>query len=142
MRKKVDELVKSIISDQLCSYSDFGKELKEEVKSQINVSLREIDLTTYNKVIQSAIIGCVKKAVNEDTQNKIITSIDEIFGAAPSEITLNALCEKLLKRYWEDEFEIEKLDVSFEKKDFGGYSLKVSNPDSYDDELFNLYISD
>lgn len=88
---KLKKTVDDIIDDQLRSYSDFGKALKEKIHGDLKVNLENVTFAEYNKTIITLVEGIVNKAVTEDARGKLAADLEKLFKAPPKEIKLSEI---------------------------------------------------
>jgi len=129
--------VKSLVNDQLRSYSDFGKALQEKIDTDLAVSLNNITFSEYNETILHLVAGALNNAVTGEAHEKLKKDINELFESPPKEITLSEVIEK----YKEESAEYErggagKIALIIEPKEYGsiGIALNPKNTKGYRDE--------
>ena len=76
----IKETLESIISDTFKSWSDFGKELKNKVSTELKINLEEIKLDEYNQIIISLLEQSLKENSTDNLyfKEKIDKLIKEI----------------------------------------------------------------
>lgn len=105
VKKKLEKTIEDIIEDSLRSWSDFGKELKQQVQAQMQFSLERLDIPSYNQVILNVIKGELERSVHEEGAKRIQESIQEILGTSKKEYKLS----ELIKEIVEDDCELNEL---------------------------------
>ncbi|MGN4188737.1 hypothetical protein ACS0Y6_11505 [Burkholderia gladioli] len=97
IEKKLTETITSIIDSELRSYSDFGKQLGEQVKAAMQVDLTKLGLPGYNdfilKVVRAKVSALTKKAIAEQVEAQLTT----LLAPAPAEIKLSELVAQFIK---------------------------------------------
>lgn len=106
IEKHLKKTIDDIIEDSLRSWSDFGKQLKEQVKEQMQFNLDRLDIPSYNQVILNVIKGELDRSIHEEGAKQIQEQIQELLGTSKEEYKLS----ELIKQMVEDELELEKLD--------------------------------
>ncbi|MED1659524.1 hypothetical protein [Bacillus licheniformis] len=89
VRKQLEETIQDIIKDSFKSWSDFGKELKQQVQDQIQFNLESLDIPSYNQVIVNIIRDELERSVHEEGGRRIQESIRDILGTAKEEYKLS-----------------------------------------------------
>ena len=93
--KHVASTVESILKSAFGEWSNFSKNLKEQVESKLDINLQELDLATYNE----AIISVVKEKLDDQIAtagvNLINESLENLLASAKDEYKLSELVEEL-----------------------------------------------
>lgn len=92
--KSVEELVNETIRDQLRSYGDIGKLIKEKVTESLQVP--DLNLPSYSQMIMQMLRTQVEQAVQPILQERIAEDMQEILGLAPKTIKLSKIVEEML----------------------------------------------
>lgn len=106
IKKQLEDTIKDIIEDSLRSWSDFGKGLKEEVRNQLQINLKNLDLPSYNHIILDVIKVEVEKSIHEVGVAKMQENLQELLGTKREEINFSDLIKEMV----EDECELNGLD--------------------------------
>ncbi|WP_186257825.1 hypothetical protein [Burkholderia gladioli] len=97
IEKKLTETITSIIDSELRSYSEFGKQLGEQVKAALQVDLTKLGLPGYNdfilKVVRAKVSALTEKAIAEQVEAQLTT----LLAPAPAEIKLSELVAQFIK---------------------------------------------
>jgi hypothetical protein len=117
IKKKLGKTVEDIIEDQLRSYSDFGKALKDKIHDELKVDLKDVTFTEYNKTILNLIEGILNNAVTGEAKKKFTEDLEELFKAPPTEIKLS----EVIKMY------IEEQDEEFDRDGAERIALIMEN---------------
>lgn len=112
VKKQLEKTIHDIIEDSLRSWSDFGKELKEQVQNQMQFNLEKLDIPSYNQVIINIIKGELERSVHEEGAKRIQESIQEILGTSKEEYKLS----ELIKEIVEQDCELNELDYDSYKE--------------------------
>ncbi len=95
VEKKLKETVTSIINDLFHSYSDFGKNLKNQVSQQLNINLRELNLAGYNTMILNTVKEKLDEAIHIQGTEKIKEALDVLLSDVKQEYKLSELIEEM-----------------------------------------------
>lgn len=106
VKKQLEKTIQDIIEDSLRSWSDFGKDLKDQVQKQMQFNLDKLDIPSYNQVVLNIIKGELERSVHEEGAKQIQQSIQEILGTAKEEYKLS----ELIKEIVEQDCELNELD--------------------------------
>ena len=93
----IEELVKGAVNNAMSSYSGFGRELSEQVKSSLHFDVKLLGLAGYNETVMQIIKAKLSTAVNIQGAAKIVEQIDGILNDVPAEIKLSELVEEFKK---------------------------------------------
>lgn len=108
VEKHVSSTVESIVKDAFGNWSDFSKNLKNQVESQLAINLKELNLTTYNATIISAVKEKLNDQIATEGVARINESLDELLSVTKSEYKLSELVEELAK-------EIDTDDIGYDE---------------------------
>lgn len=97
VRKQLEETIQDIIKDSFKSWSDFGKELKQQVQDQIQFNLESLDIPSYNQVIVNIIRDELERSVHEEGGRRIQESVRDILGTAKEEYKLSELINEIVE---------------------------------------------
>ncbi|OMC83339.1 hypothetical protein [Viridibacillus sp. FSL H8-0123] len=106
VKAQLEKTLKNIVEDSFRSYGDFGKTLKEEIKNQMDINLKQLDIPSYNQVILNTIKAELERSVHEEGAQKIQEQIQELLGTSKEDYKLS----ELIKEMVEDEVELNELD--------------------------------
>lgn len=106
VKKQLEKTIQDIIEDSLRSWSDFGKELKQQVQEQMNFNLEKLDIPSYNHVVMNIIKNELERSVHEEGAKQIQESIQDLLGTAKKEYKLS----ELIKEIVEHDCELNELD--------------------------------
>lgn len=118
IEKKLTETITSAIDEQLRSYSDFGKTIKDQVSKALAVDLSVAGLPTYGHLVTEIIRRRVDASLQGEFAAQLEKDIAELLAPAPAEITLEALIEEFIKEH-EDGREGEKFTLLIENEGRG-----------------------
>lgn len=111
------ETVKSIVSNQLRSYSEFGKALQAKIEADLTVDLSRVSFVEYNKVVLNLIEGAVNNAITSDAAAKLKSDVEALFGAPPKSIKLSELIAKYIEESRDESDGAEYIGLIIERKD-------------------------
>lgn len=106
IKKQLKKTIQDIIEDSFRSWSDFGKELKQQVQDQMQFNLDRLDIPSYNHVILNIIKSELERSVHEDGAKQIQESIQKILGTSKEEYKLSELITEIVKQ----DCELNELD--------------------------------
>ncbi|MFC0331695.1 hypothetical protein ACFOLF_12335 [Paenibacillus sepulcri] len=126
VRGRLEATIKDVIDDVFKSYGDFGKELKEHVKSSLNVNFNKLDLPEYNTLVAHT----VKEKLNELTYSlgveKLKTQMDTLLADIKPEYKLSEIIEEWLKEQNDDgDKDDEYCTVIVETKSYGSQWIYI-----------------
>lgn len=98
VRKKLEKTIESVVDDVLGSYGDFGKSLKEQVKSLLGINLSKIDIPSYNTLVLQIVKEKLDQVTHTMGTEKIKAQMDELLADVKSEYKLSELITK-----WKEE---------------------------------------
>lgn len=97
IEEKLTSTITSIISEELRSYSDFGKALGEQVKAAMQVDFSNLGLPGYNDLILKIIRAQVEHQTSQSIAAHVEEQMKELLAPAPAEIKLSELIEEFIK---------------------------------------------
>ncbi|WP_325753522.1 hypothetical protein [Burkholderia pseudomallei] len=97
IEEKLTKTITSIIDDELRSYSTFGEQLKEHVKTALQVDFRNLGLPGYNDFILKVVRQQVDAQLDATIATQIEQQMKELLAPAPAEIKLSQLVEEFIK---------------------------------------------
>lgn len=80
LSEQVKDTFQSVLKDGLGHWSDFSKQIKEEIKKQIGFDPSKIDLTTYNEFVQDQCIEVLKETMSEKRAEVLRSALREKLG--------------------------------------------------------------
>jgi hypothetical protein len=92
----VGKTVKSIMEDQLRSYSDIGKLIEASVKKSLAMN-GELDLPSYNDTLLKIIRKQVQSYTEDTIQRQVAKNLEELLAPPPESIKLSDLVEQYRK---------------------------------------------
>lgn len=157
IEKKLTETIGAIIDSELRSYSDFGKQLSEHVKSALQVDFSHLGLASYNDIILKMIRRQVDGQIGNVIAAQVEAQMKDLLAPAPAEITLSKLISNFIEFSKSDACSCdapERISLHVEKSSYGGhwisfdekpgktpyqcdYRLGVSDPDG---KIFALHL--
>lgn len=97
VKARLEKTIKEIVEETLREYSDFGKSLKEYVKSALNVDPRNLDLPEYNTLVAHT----VREKLNELTYSlgveKLKAQLDSMLADVKPEYKLSEILADWMK---------------------------------------------
>lgn len=137
VQETIEKSVKSIVNDVFRDYSDFGKNLKKYIETNLNINFDKLGLEGYNGIVLTAVKEQLDKAITINGVEKIKESVDGMLSDVKKEYTLSEIIEeaktddpcKELEEYDYDEHIYLKID----KSDYGYHSIYLDNNDDEPD---------
>jgi hypothetical protein len=119
LKKTID----SIVDDLFSSYSDFGKNLKTEVQSALNVNLKELNLAGYNVLVLNTVKEKLDEALHLQGVEKMQDALNEIFNDTKKEYKLSEIINEFKQDVLSDDSDYGGNEISFhvEKQSYGAY---------------------
>lgn len=100
--KTLKKTIESVIDDLLRAWSPFGKNLKEEIESKLNINLKNLDIASYNQIVLNAVKERLDQAIYQQGIEQIKADMDEMLANEKSEYKLSEIIEKLKRDNDED----------------------------------------
>ncbi|TGB34862.1 hypothetical protein [Burkholderia thailandensis] len=97
IEEKLTKTITSIIDEELRSYSTFGEQMKEHVKTALQVDFRNLGLPGYNDFILKVVRQQVDAQLNATIATQIEQQMKELLAPAADEIKLSQLVEEFIK---------------------------------------------
>lgn len=101
IEKSLTSTITRAIEDQLCTYSDFGKVIKEQISAALAVDLRLAGLPTYGHLVTEIIRRRVDASMRGQFAAQLEKDIAALLAPAPAEITIETLIEEFIKEHEE-----------------------------------------
>jgi hypothetical protein len=79
IKEQLESTVKSIITDCLRDYSDFGKKLKEKIKKSLSLGNMDLSLPEYNQLILNWVTDIVNSTMISSAKEKIEKNLKQFF---------------------------------------------------------------
>lgn len=102
-----------IVKDAFGKWSDFSKNLKKEVESQININLKELDISSYNHMILNVVKEKLDDVVHLNGVQKIKEDMDKMLSETQSEYKLSDLINKMKEDTIEDDDDYYGKEIAF-----------------------------
>jgi len=93
--KKIKKTIESIIDDLLSAYGNFGKNLKTEIESNLNINLKELDIPGYNLLVLNAVKEKLNQVTTVQGIEKINEAMDKMLVSVKPEYMLSEVVEAL-----------------------------------------------
>lgn len=113
VEKQLKNTVESIVDDLFRSYSDFGKNLKKEVESQLNINLKELKLSGYNVLVLNTVKEKLDEALHLQGVEKMQDALNEIFNNTKKEYKLSEIINEFKQDVLSDDSDYEGNEISF-----------------------------
>ena len=98
VEKKLKETLTSVVDNLFCSYSEFGKNLKNEVAVQLNINLKELKLAGYNTMVLNAVKEKLDESMHIQGTEKIKEALDNLLADVKTEYKLSELIAEMKSR--------------------------------------------
>lgn len=95
---RLKKTIESIVDDLFSSYSDFGKNLKIEVQSALNVNLKELKLAGYNVMVLNAVKEKLDEVLHIQGVEKIKDSLEQMLSDIKEEYQLSELINEMKEK--------------------------------------------
>jgi hypothetical protein len=121
VEKQLKSTIEIIIDDLFRSYSDFGKNLKKEIESQLNINLKELKLSGYNVLVLNTVKEKLDEALHLQGVEKMQDALNEIFNDTKKEYKLSEIINAFKQDVLSDDSAYEGNEISFhvEKWSYG-----------------------
>lgn len=113
IQKRIEKTVTETIDELLRGYSPFGKALKSEIESKLQVNFKELDIASYNQVVLNAVKEKLDQAVYVQGVEQIKASMDAMLSDIKPEYKLSEIIEKLKECAEDDAKENDWSEISF-----------------------------
>lgn len=98
----VSKTIAEIINDELKSYSEFGKNVKEAVKKSLSFQSAQINLPEYNAMILKVVARQVDAALGAVVEKQVSENLKDILSPMPEQLTVQDLVDKLIEKVKDD----------------------------------------
>jgi hypothetical protein len=98
IRQRVEKTIESIINDLLDGWSEFGKELKNQIKEHLHINLQSLDIPAYNQLVANVVKEELDKALHIQGVQKMKEIIDNILGTAKREYKLSEIIKEMMEQ--------------------------------------------
>lgn len=105
VKKRLEKTITEIVDDTFREWSDFGKNLKEYIRENLNVNLESLGLEGYNSLALAAIKEELDKCITIQGIEKIKETTKEILSDVKPEYTLSEIIECLKGASLKEEYE-------------------------------------
>ena len=110
VKKRLEKTITEIVDDTFREWSDFGKNLKEYIRENLNVNLESLGLEGYNSLALAAIKEELDKCITIQGIEKIKETTKEILSDVKPEYTLSEIIERLKGASLKEEYEYDEGD--------------------------------
>lgn len=110
VKKRLEKTITEIVDDTFREWSDFGKNLKEYIRENLNVNLESLGLEGYNSLALAAIKEELDKCITIQGIEKIKETTKEILSDVKPEYTLSEIIECLKEASLKEEYEYDEGD--------------------------------
>lgn len=150
IEKRLDENITKAFNDAIDSAFSWGqlsKSIKEVVENKLVIAVDDIDLQSYNAIMKEALRGQIAKFTNDQALEGFNKVLEETFGEAPKEISINEIVNKILDSWRSDdpcdcdsktasiEFKLDRSSPSIGDS----YSLIINDGEEYSSDKFRIY---
>ncbi|MCM3273683.1 hypothetical protein [Paenibacillus elgii] len=133
VREKIQETLKRAIEDSLGTYSDFRKQLDQELKENLLINIKHLGLGGYNLMVLNEVKAQLNHIMHVNGVEKIKENMEKMLVAVKPEYKLSELIETMKKEENEDGDKIgEKIAFEIEESS-GGYHHIYFDPDENKD---------
>ncbi len=91
IESKIESVVASVVEDELRSYSDFGKNLKEYINKSVQVNFDQLGFEGYNETLLKVISKVYKKSIESEHLDKVKAITEEMLANPPELVTFSSL---------------------------------------------------
>jgi len=151
--KKLEATVTSVLDDCLRDWSDFGKALKEVVKTNLNINMDDLKIAGYNDLILKIIQQKIDSNISAISTEQIEKQMAELLKNPPTEIKLSELIADFIEYNCDEDNPYEnpeEITFIYENKHYPYvYFDKEPNQEKYrcefrfgisDEKMFNCKI--
>jgi hypothetical protein len=107
IESRITETIESVVKDAFGTWSTFSKELKKEIEEKIEINLSELDIPSYNKLIQAVIKDKLDDQIATDGVARINASLGTLLSSAKEEYKLSELVEEMSEEVEKDEIDYD-----------------------------------
>jgi hypothetical protein len=140
VKSTLEKTIKNIVDDVFESYSDFGKNLKNRIKENININFDKLGIEGYNGLVLAAVKENLDKSITVNGIEKIKESIDVMLSDTKAEYTLTEIIEKAKGDTTKEEYERdydEQVHLIIEKSSYGYKHIYLDNEDDEPENKWN-----
>jgi hypothetical protein len=118
IEENLKETIKRSIAEIFGSWSEFSKELKDNIKNTVKVSMSDLSLPEYNKIILNIINSYVDECIQKEGLEKMKADLSEML-VGKSECALSEIVEELKSNFEDDaqEKEWDEITLIVDDKD-------------------------
>lgn len=139
IQERLEKTVTETIREELGSYSDFGKQLKEQVKDALQVDFSKLGIPGYNDFILKIIRRQVEADVSNTIAQHIEKQVTDLLAPAPGEIKLSELVAQFIEANKPDGYSCScddpsRITLNVEESQYGSQWIsldKESGKDRY-----------
>lgn len=106
IEEKLKDSIKRSIDDIFGSWSEFSKDLKKNIENTVKVSMSDLSLPEYNKIILNIINSYVDECIYKEGLEKMKADLSQML-VGKTECTLSEIVEKLKNEFKDDAKEEE-----------------------------------
>lgn len=150
IEKRLDENITKAFNDAVDDAFRWGglsKSVKEVVEKKLVITVDDIDLQSYNAIMQEALKGQIAKFTNDQALEGFNKVLEETFGEAPKEISINEIVNKILDSWRSDDpcdcdSKTASIELTLDRSSPSigdSYSLKINDGEKYSSNEFSLY---
>jgi BMFP domain-containing protein YqiC len=108
VKKQLNDTVSHIVKDMFNYYSDFGKKLKEEIKSQLQIDLSNLGIGGYSSTITTMIRQIIKEKIENDAAKEVERFLADIEDHdIKPEMKITEIVEKITEMWKENDFDLK-----------------------------------
>lgn len=129
IRKRLEKTIEDVVDDLMRSYSDFSKNLKEQIEKEMVVNLEDLSLPEYNALV----LNWVKEIINDSIKDDLKQNIEE---------NLKKFFKPIEKKEWRLSEIIDQFKESCggDDENFGSeISFHCEQADISSIEMFHIY---
>ncbi|MEG1870974.1 MAG: hypothetical protein RR192_03130 [Peptostreptococcaceae bacterium] len=110
VKERLEKTITEIVDDVFREWSDFGKNLKSHIETNLNVDLDNLGIEGYNTLVLAAVKEQLDKSITVQGIDKIKESTERMLSDIKDSYTLSEIIETLKESSFIDQSEYDEDD--------------------------------
>lgn len=98
IESKIEKTISEVVDNELRSYSDFGKRLKEYINKSLQVNFDELGFEGYNENLLRVISKVYQNSMQSEHLEKVKKLTEQMLANPPELVTLSSLVEAVKEK--------------------------------------------
>lgn len=105
LEKQIEQTIQRTVSDVLGEYGEFGKALKEEIKSKLKVDPQAVRLSEYNLVVAKVLQKKLDEYLIKEGVGHMQTLVDDMLVTPPDSYKFSEIIDTMMNEHEEEALE-------------------------------------